>query len=422
MGSFSFHPTVRKDDKNDGNDEIAPGEMRERPRNGGDMAAGPTSNPPNNATTADAKRSVVLVVDDEARNRALMRAYLSPQHEVREAESGPQALNLCNAGDVDLVVLDVMMPGMNGFDVCRALKQKSTEDFLPVLLLTALTEQDTRNAGLQAGADDFLGKPVNRQELLLRVRHFLELRQQRQLVAAQYEALRELSALKDDLVTLMVHDLRNPLTGVLGLLQVLEVESPDAVSRADAAAAREGAEKLREALDDMLQVRQLEEGHLQLHRASQSLELLTADAAATLEGAARLRRLEVIRNIEENLCIEGDGRLLRRAIENLLSNALKFSPSGQKVELRAARHGGNVEISVADRGGGVPATARDHLFEKFGGVAARRPSDRRGYGLGLYFVRLVAEAHGGGIAVTDHAGGGTVMTLTLPEHVGGASS
>jgi two-component system sensor histidine kinase/response regulator len=357
---------------------------------------------------------VLLVVDDEPRNRALMTAYLSSQYTVKEAENGPEALAICDRGGVDLVVLDVMMPGMSGFEVCRSLKNQRREDFLPVLLLTALSDQDDRNAGLEAGADDFLAKPVNRQELLLRVQHFLALRSERQTVARQYEALHELVALKDDLVTLMVHDLRNPLTGVLGLLQVLEAEAPDSVSRADATAAREGAEKLREALDDMLQVRQLEEGRLVLHRKPESLDSLTADAAASIEGAARMRRLELLRSIEPGLTVDGDRRLLRRAIENLVSNAVKFSPAGNIVRINAARSGSLVEISVADRGGGVPPLAREGLFEKFGGVYMRRASDRRGYGLGLYFVRLVAEAHGGRISATDHPEGGTVMTLTLP--------
>ena len=366
------------------------------------------------ADTAPNRRPVLLVVDDEPRNRALMTAYLSGVYEVREAEDGPEALQVCEKGGVDLVVLDVMMPGMSGFDVCRTLKSKSTGTFLPVLLLTALSEQDDRNRGLEAGADDFLAKPVNRQELLLRVRHFLALRAERETVARQYEALHELTALKDDLVTLMVHDLRNPLTGVLGLLQVMEAEAPDAVSRADATAAREGAEKLREALDDMLQVRQLEEGRLILQRRPENLDSLTADAAASLEGAARMRRLDVLRSIEPGLTVESDRRLLRRAIENLLSNAVKFSPAGNVVQLNAARMGNLIEISVADRGGGVPVVARDGLFQKFGGVYTRKASDRRGFGLGLYFVRLVAEAHGGRISATDHPEGGTVMTMTLP--------
>jgi two-component system sensor histidine kinase/response regulator len=360
------------------------------------------------------QRPVLLVVDDEPRNRALMSAYLAGQYQVREAENGPEALAMCERGGIDLVVLDVMMPGMSGFDVCRTLKSKVHEEFLPVLMLTALNEQDDRNAGLAAGADDFLAKPVNRQELLLRVRHFLALRAERQTVARQYEALHELVALKDDLVTLMVHDLRNPLTGVLGLLQVLEAEAPDSVSRADAAAAREGAEKLREALDDMLQVRQLEEGRLQLQRRPETLDSLTAEAAASLEGAARTRRLDLLRSVEPGLTVDGDRRLLRRAIENLISNAVKFSPAGNVVRINAVRTEGLVEISVADRGGGVPPVARAGLFEKFGGVYIRRASDRRGYGLGLYFVRLVAEAHGGRISATDHPEGGTVMTMSLP--------
>jgi two-component system sensor histidine kinase/response regulator len=367
------------------------------------------------------ERPVLLVVDDEPRNRALMSAYLAGQYQVREAENGPEALALCERGGIDLVVLDVMMPGMSGFEVCRSLKNRAREDFLPVLLLTALSEQDDRNAGLEAGADDFLAKPVNRQELLLRVQHFLALRTERQTVARQYEALHELVALKDDLVTLMVHDLRNPLTGVLGLLQVMEAEAPDAVSRADATAAREGAEKLREALDDMLQVRQLEEGRLELQRRAESLESLTAEAAASLEGAARMRRLDLLRAVEPGLTVDGDRRLLRRAIENLVSNAVKFSPAGNSVRISAARSGSLIEISVADRGGGVPNVAREGLFEKFGGVYTRRASDRRGYGLGLYFVRLVAEAHGGRITATDNPDGGTVMTMTLPGTTGASS-
>jgi signal transduction histidine kinase len=368
-----------------------------------------------------AERPVLLVVDDEPRNRALMTAYLAGKYEVKEAENGPEALALCERGGIDLVVLDVMMPGMSGFEVCRSLKNKPRQDFLPVLLLTALSEQDDRNAGLQAGADDFLAKPVNRQELLLRVQHFLALRTERQTVARQYEALNELVALKDDLVTLMVHDLRNPLTGVLGLLQVMEAEAPNAISRADATAAREGAEKLREALDDMLQVRQLEEGRLELQRRPESLESLTAEAAASLEGAARMRRLDLLRKVDPGLMVDGDRRLLRRAIENLVSNAVKFSPSGNVVQINAERAGSLVEISVADRGGGVPNVARAGLFEKFGGVYTRRASDRRGYGLGLYFVRLVAEAHGGRISAADAPEGGTVMTMTLPG-IAGASA
>ena len=133
------------------------------------------------------------------------------------------------------------MPGMSGFDVCRQIKASAGDDLLPVLLVTALSDRTDRQTGLEAGADDFLSKPVDRHELTLRVRHYLRLRRQHQLLARQYEALQELAALKDDLVTLMVHDLRNPLTGICGLMQVLELDTDDPVRKADVQNAREGA-------------------------------------------------------------------------------------------------------------------------------------------------------------------------------------
>jgi two-component system sensor histidine kinase/response regulator len=361
------------------------------------------------------RRPVILVVDDEQRNRALVQALLSRDHEVREAPDGPTALATIAEGGIDLVILDVMMPGMSGFDVCREIKKAAGDDLLPVLLVTALSDRTDRQTGLEAGADDFLSKPVDRHELTLRVRHYLRLRGQHQLLARQYEALQELAALKDDLVTLMVHDLRNPLTGICGLMQVLELDTDDPVRKADVQNAREGADKMRETLDDLLQVRLLEEGRLVIQRSNVVLAEVVRSATVSVEGAARMRGLEVDRRIPLDLRVSADAKLLRRAIENLISNAIKFSPSTQVVEVSAVRSDGKVEIRVEDRGRGVPEDKRTQLFEKFGGISVQRGSDRRGYGLGLYLVRLVAEAHGGSVSVRDREGGGTSLILTLPE-------
>jgi two-component system sensor histidine kinase/response regulator len=361
------------------------------------------------------ERPVVLLVDDDHRNLALARAHLEAEYDVLEARSGPEALAICGARNVDLVVLDLMMPGMDGFEVCRALKERGSRDFLPVLLVTASAEPEDRHRGLEAGADDFLGKPVNRQELRLRVRNFVTMRRHQQLLLAQYEELRSLSELKDDLVTLMVHDLRNPLTGVLGLLHILELDVEDPQLRADVEAARASAEKLRETLDDMLQVRLLEEGRLELSRSSEEVASLVGAAIASVEGAARLARLELLQALSPGLIVNGDCRLLRRAIENLLTNAIKFSPAGESIGVETQLAPGRLEIRVVDRGRAVPPESRDRLFDKFGGTLAQRPSDRRGYGLGLYFVRLVAEAHGGRVSVAEREGGGTIMSLSLPQ-------
>jgi len=168
-----------------------------------------------------ARPPAVLVVDDEPMNRAPIRASLSPTCEVAEAANGPSALALLQKRSVDLVLLDVMMPGMDGFEVCRRIKAKGGS-YLPVLLVTALGDQSDKNQGLEAGADDFLTKPVDRRELLLRTRAFLRLREQDRVIREQLEQMRSLQAQKDDLVSLLVHDLRSPLAAIVANLQLLE--------------------------------------------------------------------------------------------------------------------------------------------------------------------------------------------------------
>jgi two-component system sensor histidine kinase/response regulator len=375
-------------------------------------------------------RPVILVVDDEAANRALVHAYLTPACEVHEAVDGVRALEVLERRSVDLVLLDVMMPRMNGFDVCRRIKEQSRGSYLPVILLTALGQQDDRNLGLQADADDFLTKPVDRQELLLRVRLFVRLRQQdarihRQVAAleqrdrmitAQLAELRSLDSLKDELVSLMVHDLRNPLGGIMGVLESLEGSVEDPELRRDTHMALEASDRLRETLEDILQVRMLESGNIRLHREVIEAETLVGDAIASVWGAARARGVEISRVVDTpHPQIAGDRKLVRRAIENLLTNALKYSPAGGVV--LAAIHSGNgdIEFEVADRGVGIPDSVKNELFQKFGSVEIARGEGRRGIGLGLYLVKLVAAAHGGRAVVRDREGGGTTFGIFLPN-------
>lgn len=357
-------------------------------------------------------RPLVLVVDDDERNRALVRAVLEETHEILEAADGPGGLALCEHRDVDLVLLDVMMPGLDGFEVCRRLKARTDRRFRPVLLLTALSEQPDRNQGLAAGADDFLSKPIDRHELQLRVKHFLELRGQRDLVLRQFEEMRQLDALKDDLVSLMVHDLRNPLAGIAATLHLLQ-GSRDASIQEDVRFAMAATKRLQEILDDMLQVRMLEEGQLRLSRTTTQIERLLEDALVSMEATAKLRRIDLIRDAAPGLEAPVDVPLVRRAIENLLANAIKFSPTGSRVEIRTRAEVDAAVVEIADRGDGVGEHARQDLFQKFGGLRGRT-SDRKGTGLGLYFVRLVAEAHGGAVAVANRPEGGALFRLWLP--------
>jgi len=322
---------------------------------------------------------------------------------------------------------------MNGFDVCRRIKTTTMgEQYLPVVLLTALGQQDERNAGLEAGADDFLTKPVDRHELLLRLRMFVRLHRQEaqirqqlaaleerdQIIQRQLDELRALDTLKDELVGLMVHDLRNPLSGIVGFLDGLEHNAADPEVREDAHLALEASDRLRETLDDMLQVRLLESGGVRIFRELVGADALMNEAIGSVLGAARARHVEISRILDGgDWRIEVDRKLVRRAIENLLANALKYSPTGGVVLAAIHTADGDVEIEIADRGKGIPDDVKSQLFQKFGSVEAASGERRRGIGLGLYLVKLVAAAHGGRAVVRDREGGGTTFGLFLPRHI-----
>jgi signal transduction histidine kinase len=367
-------------------------------------------------------RPTVLVVDDEKRNRTLVSAILEPRHRVLEAESAAQAEVVLASEAVDLVLLDLMMPGTSGLDYCRALKQRPRADFLPVVLLTALSDQEQRNAGLEAGADDYVSKPFDRRDLVLRVTSLLrrrsqelELREQKELIAAQLEELAHVTELKDDLVTLLVHDLRNPLAGISGLLEALGNEMGESAHREDVEGALRSATQMRAILDDMLEVRQLEEDQLVVRLEREAVLPMVSDALVAVGGSAREHGVNVVSSGDALVFARLDRRLLSRALWNLAVNAIRYSPKGGVVEVVVNAHEGFAEIDVGDRGPGVPHSVRGHLFEKF------RSSEgaRRGFGLGLYMVKLVATAHGGRVAALDREGGGALLRISLPLALAG---
>jgi signal transduction histidine kinase len=362
----------------------------------------------------------ILIVDDEEPNRALLRAILGGQHRILEAADGPAALRLLAGERVDLVLLDVMMPGMSGYDVCRKLKERTGEPFLPVLLVTALSDQEQKNLGLQAGADDFLSKPVDRRELLLRVRAFLRLRAQDALIRLQLKQLAQLQQTKDDMLSLMVHDMRSPLAGIIAHLHLLLEDVPEGRARDDVRAALRGADSMLSSLEEALQIRLLEEGHLPIARSRVDLKSLIAEATATLDPTARRKRIDLSTAVVGNSFASIDGKLVRRALENLLGNALKYTPGGKDVSVAIRHHDGTVEIEVADRGPGIPGDLKATMFQKYGSVEAKKGGPRKGFGLGLYMVKLVAEGHQGMAEVIDRDGGGAVFRLRLKDAGEGA--
>jgi two-component system sensor histidine kinase/response regulator len=356
--------------------------------------------------------SLVLVVDDDEDIRRLLRARLEPEYEVAEAADAAAALEVVQQRHVDLVLLDVMMPGVDGLETCRRIKAAAqSADWLPVLMLTALTDASSRTAGLEAGADDYLSKPIDAVQLKLRVKHHLHRSQQQRIIRRQLEELERVAALRADLTALMVHDLRNPLTAVMASMElVLPLLKGD--DNALLARGLDAAGNIKSSLEDILSVHLIEERAMPLQTEQLDPSQLVAAVVANVAPAAQRQGVTVAFEQRPGLTLTADPKLLSRAIENLLANAIRHTQAGVEVSVQAAP--GRVVIGIADSGTGVPEDLKEGLFEKFGSPQLRQQNARRGYGLGLYMVKLVTHAHGGSIEIDDREGGGAVFRLVLP--------
>lgn len=358
----------------------------------------------------------ILVVDDSESNRFLLKETLELDgHHVMTAQSGAEALRMTEAEKPEVVLLDVNMPGMSGLDVCRRLKGDAATAAIPVILVTALVDREHRLRGIAAGANEYLTKPIDRTEVRLRVGNALRLYQLHVTVSEQYRSLRELEGLRDNLVHMVVHDLRGPLTGMnLGLELIREQleESANPQLAEDLAAVLDCVGWLSGMVDDVLDVSRLEADALPLQRSPSILSELANEALASLGPSASA--LVTISAGQERRPALVDRDLIRRVIANLLFNAIKFSSPGSPVHVEITSDDHGVMLRIKDSGRGIPREFQDRIFEKFGQIDGPSSGRVRSSGLGLAFCRLAVESHGGRIGVESTEGQGSTFWVNIP--------
>lgn len=354
----------------------------------------------------------VLVADDEPSNRTLLRQVLARgDYRVREAEDGFAALRCAREERPDAVLLDVMMPGMDGFQVCRILKADPDLAAVPVVLVTSLDGREDRLQGVEAGADDFLVKPIDPREVLFRVRNAVRTHRLFREVEDSYRRLHELESLRDSLTHMLVHDFRSPLQSVLGYLRLLRMDAGERLTRDETGfldRAMSCAELLTEMVGATLDVSRMESETMPLNRQPVVLSDLARRAAVDVAGIAQETPIRI--EARGELRLEADPEVVRRVLMNLLANALRFSPPGEAVVVHV--EGNHVE--VRDRGPGIPLDERERIFDKFVQLKAWEDGGRHSSGLGLTFCQLAVQAHGGRIGVDCPPQGGSTFWFTLP--------
>ncbi len=358
--------------------------------------------------------ATLLVVDDEERNRALLRACLEDANTtVREASTGQAALEMIAVEQPDLVLLDVMMPGIDGYETARRIKEMAGETFLPVILVTALSDQESRLRGLQSGADEFLTKPINTHELGIRVRNLLGLRVKEMTLRSRNLDVLELMRFRDEMSALLVHDLKGPTAVVEMSLDYLRREIHDIdISAGEALEdAQAATQRIGRIVTNLLDLVRLESQRLVLQRAATRPGVLMSSVAQIRAPLARKRTVQVQLDVDDRLEIQADVDLLTRVIENIVDNSLRHVPDGGHILLRVEARDERAVLLIGNDGPPVQPEMRQAIFEKWN--RGEQSGGRRNFGLGLYFCRLAMEAHGGRIWVGSEPMP-TVFGLEIP--------
>ncbi len=363
-----------------------------------------------------------MIVDDDRLNIRILAGILKGEgYLLAEVASGEQALTTYATFRPDLVLLDVMMPGIDGFETCRQLKRDYGDKCAPVIFITAKNESDDVVEGLGAGGVDYLPKPFKPKEVLARIRSHLQnqiLSEQQKLLVEQ---LSKANAAKNRFLGMAAHDLRNPLASIRGLAEFLRegAVGPLTPDQAELIETIHGAsQSMLEMVNELLDVATIESGELKLNLVSHNLgELVAKSVMLTNIEAAKKKTHVVYEAPAAPVLLVIDSAKMKQVIDNLLSNAVKYSPPGSSVTaiVRANIGEGSCSISVRDQGPGIPDDERDKLFKDFSRLSIKPTGGEKSTGLGLAICRKIVEAHRGTIVAENLPTHGCEFRVTLPS-------
>ena len=322
---------------------------------------------------------MILIVDDEPLNIKLIKTMLlSEGYEIHDAASGEEALESVRRLPPDLILLDVMMPGINGFEVCRQLKNNDQTKAIPIIMVTALQKQDHGMQAMETGADDdFLSKPIDRSDLLIRVKSLLRIKRYHDelldsytQIALKNKELEELEKMKEGLIHMIIHDLRTPLAAILSLLDLTLLER-DRFSEEQAGNLEKSlihCTEMNDQIKDLLNIQQMENTELTVNRRPTDISSLIHRALIQVRGKADSKSISLTFAVPDEMThIDMDDSLIKRVIINLLDNAIRRTPIEGVVQgcVEFFPESRRLRISVKDSGEGLAPEYHEKVFHKF---------------------------------------------------------
>ena len=370
--------------------------------------------------------ATILIVDDEPHNRRLLEVVLASEgYLLLHAASGEEALAIVARQPPDLILLDVMMPGMDGFEVAAQIKSNDATKHIPVIMVTALDDRSGRLLGLNAGAEEFLSKPVDRAELCVRVRNLLRLKRYGNELEAALAEAREARMMADHansaktlFLRSMSHELRTPLNAIAGFAEILELGirgevNPEQLK--DLARIKRAANFLLRLINDVLTVARLE-GARPLHPIAIAVNPVLAEVEGLCVNQAKAKGVTLTAApLDSDMHVTADAERFQQILLNLITNAIKFTKKGGSIAVTCDCEAGMARIRVQDTGVGVGPADIDRVFEPFVQVDRHlTTAAQQGVGLGLSISRELARAMHGDLTLESTEGVGSTFTLTLP--------
>ncbi|MGZ0657057.1 hybrid sensor histidine kinase/response regulator [Coraliomargarita sp. W4R53] len=363
-------------------------------------------------------QSRILVVDDDEIIRKLLRRVLERSgFIVDEAGSGEAALEQIQAHRPDLILLDVVMDGIDGFITCRKIKSTDGMDEVPIIFVTGRSDTGSIVEGLDAGGSDYITKPINRHEALARIRNHLKMRVLMKFQREFIDGLKKANLAKNRIIGIASHDLRNPIASIRGLSEFLEEAGPLTPDQREIATTiQTTSDSMLHLVDELLDLSVIESGEERSDREPCSIYEIVSSSLNIYQFTANKKsitlKLEDEGDIPELLLM--DKMQVRRLVDNVLSNAVKYSPAETSVVVLMTREGDLLKIAVQDEGPGIPEGEMYKLFTDFGKTSVQPTGNETSTGLGLSICKKIVESHQGKIYAANRPGGkGAVFTIEL---------